>query len=138
MNTFPKGETALKVKPTMSEGFSNPLIFEGTKIDLGKLPDDDKINIEFKEQAKKKETSIDPASENIIFEVGVNEGEAEVDNMSMEGSSAINPAVSDHKDVNLYCEDNKAEGTKIKQLESKGESMDGNAEVIENGSSALY
>ena len=57
----------------------------------------------------------------------------------MKGNSTINPAISDHKDVNLNCEDNKAEGTKIKQLESKVESIDGNAEVIEsNGSGALY
>ena len=88
INTFPKGETGLKVKPTdstMSEGFSNPLLFEGTKIDLGKLPDDDKTNIEFEEQAKesaKKETNImiivNPSSENIIFEEGVNEGNDKV------------------------------------------------------------
>ena len=77
MNTFPKGETGLKVKTTMSEGFSNPLLFEGTKIDLGKLPDDVKTNTEFEEQAKesaKKETSImmivNPSSENINFEEG--------------------------------------------------------------------
>ena len=73
MNTFPKGETVLKVKPTMSEGFSYPLIFEGTKIDLGKLPDDDKTNIEFKKESAKKETSfmiVNLSSENINFEEG--------------------------------------------------------------------
>ena len=57
----------------------------------------------------------------------------------LKGNSIINPAISDHKDVNQYCKDNEAEGTKIKQLESKVESIDGNAEVIEsNGSGALY
>ena len=79
----------------------------------------------------------------------VNEGDDEVvangssievvDNLPMEGSSTINPVVSDHKDVNLHCEDSKAEGTKIKPLESKVENVNGNTEDIEsNESGALY
>ena len=165
----------LKVKPTdltTSEGFNNSLVLEETKINLEKMPDNDKvkdedINIEeCEEQAKEsaeKETSIiyhhkdvNPASEDtIVKEMAANgsqedfEGDNKVlskrsnneavDNMSMEGSSAIDPAVSDHKDINLNREDNEAEETKREQLESKVESMDDNAEVIEsNGSSALY
>ena len=158
INTVPKGETALKVIPsdsTMSKGFHNPLILE---IDLGKLPDNNRLKDEgikveedekhAKESAEKEASIINdhkdiinPANEDIIVkgtieiaahvsQEDVNEGddevvakggsiEAEVDNMSMEGSSTINPAVSDYKDVNLNCEDNKAEGTKIKQLENK-------------------
>ena len=158
MNTIPKGETALKFKPTVSntsKGFNNPLILE---IDLGKLPDNDRVKDEdikveeHEEQAKEsaeKEANIINHHKDIINQANgdiivketiettahvsqedVNEGddevvakggsvEAEVDNMSMEGSSTINPAVSDYKDVNLYCEDNKAEGAKIKQLENR-------------------
>ena len=133
--------------------------------DNDKVKDEDIKVEEHEKQAKEsadKEASIinhhkdvNPASEDTIIkemtahgsQEGVDEGddeavakgsniEAEVDNMSMEGSSTINPAVSDHKDVNLQCEDNETEGTKIKQLESQGESMDGNAES--NGSSALH
>ena len=178
MNTFPKGETGLKVKPTdstMSEGFKNPLVLEETKIDLEKLPDNDKVKDksikveEHEEQTKgsaDKKTSIishhkdvNPASEDTIIKEAiemtahgiqeyVNEGddevvangssvETEVDNLSMEGSSTINPAVSDHKDVNLHCEDSKAEGTKIKPLESKVGNVDGNAEVIESNNSSV-
>ena len=154
----------LKVKPTdltMSEGFNNSLFLEETKIDLEKMPDNDKVKEQAKESAEK-ETSIinhhkdvNPANEDtIVKEIAANgsqedfEGdnkvlskrssdEAEVDNMPMEGSSTINPAISDHKDINR--EDNETEETKREQLESKVESMDDNAEVIEsNGSSALY
>ena len=175
MNAFPKRETSLKAKPTdstMFQKFNNPLVLEETKINLEKLPDNDKVKNEGikveerEEQAKEnaeKETNIinhhddvNSASEyTITIEIAANgsqedvEGdnkvvsksrsdEAEVDNMSMEESSTINPAVSDYKDVNLNREDNKAEGTKRKQLESKVESMDDNAEVESNGSGALY
>ena len=146
MNTFPKGETALKVKLTNSntKGFKNPDILEETKIDLDKLPDDDKVKDESnkvkkcEEQAKKsaeKETTIsnnrkdvNPASDDAVKETinqdieGVNEGDNKVaakcssveavDDMSMEGNSTVNPAVNDHKDLNIYHEDNEAEGTK--------------------------
>ena len=173
MNIFPKGETALKVKPTdstMSEGFDNLLVLEETMIDE-KLQDNDRVKnegIEVEEHEKQakesaeKETNhhkdVNLASEGTIVKATIEmiangsqedfEGDSKVlskgssdeaENMSMEGSSTINPDASNHKALNLNREDSKAEGTKIKPLESKVENVDGNAEVIEsNGSSALY
>ena len=171
MNIFPKGETALKVKPTdstMSEGFDNLLVLEETMIDE-KLQDNDRVKnegIEVEEHEKQakesaeKETSIinhhkdvNPSEGTIVkatiemiangsqedFEGDSKGSSDEAENMSMEGSSTINPDASNHKALNLNREDSKAEGTKIKPLESKVENVDGNAEVIEsNGSSALY
>ena len=62
----------------------------------------------------------------------VEEIQAEGKNISMEGNSTINPAVSNIKDINPTSKDDRVEGTNIEELESKGEN---NAEVIE--SSAL-
>ena len=134
MYTVPKEETRLT-----DSRFDITLVLEEAKIDLEKLPDDDKVKDEgikvekHEEQAKEsaeKETNIvnhhediNPASEDIIDKETSQEDfesdnkvskdasiEAEVDNKSMERSSTINPAVGDHKDVNLNCED-MSEGT---------------------------
>ena len=173
----------LKVKPTdsnESEEVNKSPIFEETKLDLGKKPDEtandnEDIKIEESEKQAKESaeqdmsTNLQDKDDNVVSEgtileetieimayrsqenvenyddkvdvdqkiesEKVEEIQAVVESMSVEGNSTIDPAVSNIKDINPTSEDSNVEGTNIEELENKGEN---NVEVIKsNNSEAL-